>query len=124
VTQYLVLAALIATLISGVGGYAAGRKDGRALERGEQDRAAVAVESSAALAREAIATAISEIEVKNVHTTQRIEKETVEKPVSQMSDPSFGATTRKLKQVVDQYYVCRAAATQSLDISKPVVQDR
>lgn len=44
--------------------------------------------------------------------------------LTSLTDKSFGATARKLKQVADQYYECRAAALQEDGIVEPEKQKK
>jgi hypothetical protein len=78
---YLLGGALLSVLLALGGGYWLGRSDGRALEAGEQDRATAAVVAAQAAMVQVAAESIAKIEVRNVHTTQKLEKETVEVPV-------------------------------------------
>lgn len=78
---YLLGGGAIALMLSLGGGYLLGRSDGRALERAEHEQVSAAVELAAQKTREVVAGEIAKIEVKNVYTTQKLERETVEKPV-------------------------------------------
>ncbi len=80
-TPYLYLGGALLSVIALISSYAVGRHDGRQLQQAKQEEAAEIV----ALARDeltaAAVEAISQIEVKNVYKTQRLERETVEVPV-------------------------------------------
>jgi hypothetical protein len=86
----------VVVLVFLFGAYAGGRADGRRLERAEHQKITNAIEDSARLMRETAALEIAKIEVKNVYTTQRLEKEIVEKPVYTEcghSDAAFSVLT-------------------------------
>lgn len=77
----IIMFSVIATICMGIAGYISGRHDGRALERSTQDRAAVAVADAEMRLRTTVSESIANLEVRNVYTTQKLEKEVVEVPV-------------------------------------------
>ena len=80
-TPYVYLGGTLLFAAALVGSYGVGRGDGRMLQRAEQQKAAEIVALARAELTAAAVDAISQIEVKNVYKTQRLERETVEVPV-------------------------------------------
>jgi hypothetical protein len=77
----LLIGAFVAVILSGAGGYLAGRHDGRKLEAGEQDRAAQAIAQARLEMEQVTSAAIQKIEVRNVTIRQKAETVTREVPV-------------------------------------------
>lgn len=80
-SPYVPLVGAVVGLALLVGGYAAGRGDGRKLERAEQDRAAVAVREAEDALQRGLAEGLSKITVTNTTIRQRAETVTREVPV-------------------------------------------
>lgn len=80
---YAILAAIVIALIagSGIGGYVAGRSDGRALEAAEHAKVEDAIRKATDEVVRKTAEQISKIEVRNVTIRQKAETVTREIPV-------------------------------------------
>ena len=78
---YVLLAALLAIVGAGVGGYVAGRSDGRTLEAAEHRKVEDAIAAAKAELTSTVADSIAKIEVKNVTIRQKAETVVRENPV-------------------------------------------
>ncbi len=81
ILPYVLLAAVSATSLAGVGGYLAGRSDGKALQSALAARDAEIVETVAAAAQQAAAREIAAITITNTTIRQTVENKTRENAI-------------------------------------------
>ncbi len=81
ILPYVLLAAVSATSVAGLGGYLWGRSDGRALEAGQQVADEALIATVATAAQTAAAREIAGIEIKNTTIRQTVESKTRENTV-------------------------------------------
>jgi hypothetical protein len=77
VIPHLIAAASVGIIAAGIGGYIYGRSDGVMIQKAEQ----LAAEASREEALSQVAEIVSKMQVVNKTITQRVERETIEKPV-------------------------------------------